>query len=76
MLTEKERVVLELIGKKMLITKEELKKGCELEPGVVNESVYLLKDNGFIEILNPIGSSSVIITQKGMRALRTNGGSL
>lgn len=68
MLNGNERKVLEIINNKLLITRTELRK--ILEEDGIEDCIQFLKDNGFIEIIQPAGETCVAITQKGMRAVR------
>ena len=71
MLTHKDRKVLETIVKHNLIKRSELLKltGTEFN-GIVDDSLKLLKDNGFIESISPIGETSFIATRKGIQAIK------
>lgn len=71
MITGKERDVLRVLGQAQLIKKDEIIKALGLtQPDGVAESLIYLRDNGYIESLDAVGSPCFLITQKGLRALR------
>ena len=67
MLSEKEKVTLEAIGKKSLITEKDLKK-------IVGEgtehAIRKLVEKNLISQVRPIGTICYVITTKGTKALR------
>ncbi len=70
MLTSEERKILEIIDKRLLITENELVSMLRQEN--VNggdHTIRKLRDWGFIERVHSLGTC-IVITQKGMRALK------
>ncbi len=67
MLSEKEKITLEAIGKRSLITERDLKKtvgeGAE-------HAIRRLVEKNFISQVRPIGTTCYVITAKGTKALR------
>lgn len=70
-LTEMERKVLGMLNRKLLVSVEELTKAMKSgEFDGAESALNRLQDEGFINIVEPLGKSSYVITQKGMRALK------
>lgn len=70
MLTENDKRVLETIGKRLLITKGELSE--IMKSGDYNgngTSLQRLKDMGYVEAIESLGTC-LVVTQKGIRALK------
>jgi len=70
-----EREILEKIAQNQLITKMELIKFLKNEKkvanakGVLDSAIKSLSSNGFINIINPIGATCLVITQDGSKVL-------
>ena len=70
-----EREILEKIAQNQLITKMELIKFLKNEKkvanpkGILNSAIKSLSSNGFINIINPIGATCLVITQDGSKVL-------
>ena len=70
MISQEEKAILKIISKRLLVKKSELLKlSKEMGNGDLNKSLEFLKDGGYIDILSPLGETSLAITQKGMRIL-------
>ena len=70
MISEEEKNILEHISRKLLIKKSELYMLTKNSGnGTLDKSLEFLKNSGYIDVLSPIGETSLAITQKGMRAL-------
>ena len=70
-LTEMEKSVLEVVNRQLLVSVPELLKAMEKEE-LDGAAVVLrrLQEEGFLNIIEPLGKTSYVITQKGMRAMR------
>ncbi len=71
MLTEKEMEILEIIGKRLLVRKEELKtilreKGFDDGVIIANK----LSELGYVKFVDAVGSPCYAITQDGLKALK------
>lgn len=71
MLEERERQVLEVIGRRLLVRKEELKnalreKGFDDGISIANR----LSEMGYLKFIEAVGSPCYTITQDGLRALK------
>ena len=71
MLTEKEMQILEILGKRLLVRKEELKailreKGFGDGISIANK----LSEMGYVKFVDAVGSPCYTITQEGLRALK------
>ena len=70
-----EREILEKIAQNQLITKMELIKFLKNEKkvanakGILDSAIKSLSSNGFINIINPIGATCLVITQDGSKVL-------
>lgn len=70
-LTEMDKKILEIVNRQLLVSIPELLKAMEKEELDGAESVLnRLQEEGFLNIIEPLGKTSYVITQKGMRALR------
>ena len=70
-LTEMEKRVLDAVNKRLLVSVPELLRALEKEELDGAESVLRrLQEEGFLNIIEPLGKTSYVITQKGMRALK------
>ncbi len=70
MISEEQLSILQVISKKLLIKKSELARTYQSsENGSLESSIESLKSNGYIDILAPMGETSLAITQKGMRVI-------
>lgn len=70
-LTEMEKRILEIVNRQLLVSVEELLKAMEREELDGAEAVLnRLREEGFLNIVEPLGKTSYVITQKGMRALK------
>jgi arginine repressor len=72
MLREREMQVLEIIGRNLLIRKEELKstlreRGFEDGISIANR----LSQLGYLKFIEAVGSPCYTITQEGLRALKS-----
>lgn len=74
-LTPIEKEILSRISKNQLMTKVEVMKFLRSEKkvsnpkGVLDSSITNLLNNGFVDVVNPIGSTCIVITQEGSRYL-------
>ncbi len=57
--------VLELVARKQVVTRSELLRVAD------QETIQRMVDSGFIRPINPIGSTTYVITQKGVRRLES-----
>ncbi len=70
-LTEMEKRVLGVVNRNLLVSVQELIKALEREELDGEETVLKrLQEEGFLNIIEPLGKVSYVITKKGMRALR------
>ncbi len=70
-LTEMDKKILEIVNRQLLVSIPELLKAMEKEELDGAESVLnRLQEEGFLNIIEPLGKTSYVITQKGMRALK------
>ncbi len=70
MMSNEQMMILQIINKKQLIKRSELfRTSKEVINGPIEGHLNSLKDGGFIDILTPLGETSIAITQKGMRIL-------
>lgn len=70
-LTEMEKRILEAVNKQLLVSVQELVEALEKEELDGTEPIMKkLQEEGFLNIVEPLGKTSYVITQKGMRALR------
>lgn len=70
-LTEMEKRILGIVNKNLLVSVGELLKAMEREELDGAEPVLRkLQEEGFLNMVEPLGRTSYVITQKGMRALR------
>ena len=63
-----EKQVLEIIGKRQLMSKSELRRALE-QNNIPFDSIETLKGQGFLNLVQLGGEGCLAITQKGMRAL-------
>ena len=70
-LTGTERQILEVVNRQLLVSVEELLKAMEREElDGARPLLRKLQEEGFLNVVEPLGKTSYVITQKGMRALR------
>ena len=70
MITAGELSILQAISRRSLVKKSDLIKMFQgLDADSVGKSIEILKDSGLIDILAPMGETSLAVTQKGMRAI-------
>ncbi|MBI4972272.1 MAG: hypothetical protein HZC16_00455 [Candidatus Omnitrophica bacterium] len=68
MISQDQISVLQAVCKKLLVKKSELANLLTAsQNGSLESSIESLKSNGYIDILAPMGETSLAITQKGMR---------
>ncbi len=72
MLTNAERKLLGIINEKKLVRRSELKKFIEKFDGISFSVVNSLIERGLVSNLSPLGESSFIMTERGIKALREN----
>jgi len=70
MLTKEELTLLQIVSKKKLVRRSELKKMLETIEGVSLSLVDNLIERGFLSNISPLGESSFIITAEGIKALK------
>ena len=71
MLGEREKRVLEIISKHLLMRKEELKRALESEGFDDGTSIAnKLADLGYVKFVDAVGSPCYTITQTGMKVLK------
>ena len=74
MLNGSERQLLDVICQRMLVTKGELKALVqEPQNGGLEGAIRKLKELGYIEHIESMGTC-IVPTQRGIRAVRDNGG--
>ncbi len=59
--------ILKIISQRALIKKSELFRILGQANGSFEKSLDILKGKGLIDIVAPLGESSVVVTQKGVR---------
>ena len=69
MLSETEKIVLDIINERSLITKTELLEAIKKPNGVALIAAKNLVNKGLVQILYPMGEASFAITQKGFKYL-------
>ena len=72
MLAEKEMQILEMVGRHLLVRKEELKKMLSEEG--FNDGIFIanrLSELGYLKFIEAVGSPCYTITQEGIRALKS-----
>lgn len=70
-LTENEKKTLEVVNRNLLVSVQELLHALEKEE--LDSAEFILKrlqDEGFLNMVEPLGKTSYVITQKGMRAMK------
>ncbi|OYT56363.1 MAG: hypothetical protein B6U68_03555 [Candidatus Aenigmarchaeota archaeon ex4484_14] len=71
-----ETKILEKLSKSKLITKQELIRflqtdGSRITKPEINSAVRNLLNMGYINQINPVGSSCLVITQEGSKAIQS-----
>ncbi len=72
MMTDREKELLQFIGKQLVVRKEELWRRFKDNYDGTDLVLQKLKEKGFVASVEPIGSTCFTITQRGMRVLDTN----
>ncbi len=68
MMSEEQLSILRIVAQKLLIKKRELAfVSKEIVNGSLESCIESLKNSGYIDIVAPMGETSLAITQKGMR---------
>ena len=70
MIAKEETIILQIINEKKLIRKSELEKLIKDVEGVSPAMVNGLIEKGLVSDLSPLGETSFILTQEGIKALR------